>query len=206
VAFFGFPTPLSYELYNATLISMFGQEDAQKILTQPRYQGDQNPNANNTSYLNSVFTDYLFTCSNRYIVHHAKQEPYVYQFTHVSSFDIWQNLPIHGVCKDNVCHGDELPYVFHSADRIGVQFTRAEADLSDHIAAYWSGFATTLNPNHRTHGTLQATIWPAFSPPQGRYFILNVRSMSQDDPFADICHLWDQIGYGPKPPLGKGSK
>jgi prepilin-type processing-associated H-X9-DG protein len=52
----------------------------------------------------------------------------LYQFNHVPSFDAWGNYTF---CDGHVCHGIELPFVFHAAAPY-YKFTPAEDDLSQY--------------------------------------------------------------------------
>ena len=178
--------PINIALYEGMVNGMFGTTNGAKVLQTPAYQGTQT--GDNTPILSQLNTDYLFTCSTRFIATHASDDRYLYQFTHVSSFDIWKDIT--NACKDQVCHGDELPYVFHSADEIGATFTAAEATLSTQIEGYWSSFATALAPN--TSDTAQP--WPSFLP-QKTYLVLNTQMATATDPFASTCAFWDTIGY-----------
>lgn len=153
-----------------------------RILIQyPPIKGD------NTDALSRLMTDYLFTCPNRYVAMHSSEETWAYQFNQLSSFNILKSVP---ACKNAVCHGNELPYVFDSAKNLGYRFSSAENQLSLLIQGYWSNFAKNLNPNGFGHA------WP--------FFTNNHDHIIFDTPVTDIriasdydsnCDLWDEVGY-----------
>ena len=53
-----------------------------------------------------------------------------------------------GVCVC-VCvgHGVELPFVFHTVNLGGFNFTQAELQLADDMVQYWTNFAHYGDPN-----------------------------------------------------------
>ena len=50
-------------------------------------------------------------------------------------------------CWDAVCHGSELPFVFHSDKPSGWNFTDAEGKIATQMNIYWTNFATSGSPN-----------------------------------------------------------
>jgi carboxylesterase type B len=176
-------TRLSPFDYHLILDFLFHNHDLRNrtLKIYPPLKGD------NTDAFSRLTTDYLFTCANRYVAMHANKETWAYQFDQLSSFNIWNKF---SACKNAVCHGDELPYVFQSAKHSGYESTPAENQLSLLIQHYWSSFATNLNPNGFGHE------WPFFSSNHD-HIIFNT-------PLTDIriasdydanCDLWDEISY-----------
>jgi carboxylesterase type B len=151
--------------------------------------------------LAKLITDYVFTCGSRHVAENSAIGGYVDQFTQLSSF----NLPLSNIagmspfCANSVCHGFELPYVFHtdgycSVDYYGgndcIEFIPKEDQLSQDIMHYWANFARDLNPNVPNNG---GVIWPPFQPDKD-YMELNVPLTPQNSA-GGVCSFWDTIGY-----------
>jgi carboxylesterase type B len=174
--------------YSAWAASLFGTAFQKVVAKYPARE-----NSSNTALWARVETDDFLLCSTRYLSARVKGRAYVYRFDHQPSFKVWGGAE----CRQdgNVCHGDELPFVFHTADKIGGGFTAEEAKLSDQIMDYWTNFATDLDPNGRS-ATKAASRWPRFSAPAKGYLMLNTPAVSvQPDPFRETCKFWDGIGY-----------
>jgi carboxylesterase type B len=147
-----------------------------------------------TQQLAQLITDYIFTCANRNLAIQATKAAgaklvYAYQFTQASSFNLWPQV---SACANQVCHGDELPYVFNTAEKIGQTFQTKEENLSQIMGGYWTAFAAGQNPNGGSRSN-----WPAFKP-NSTYMILNATQSTPNDPFAtssNCTNLWDKIGY-----------
>jgi carboxylesterase type B len=132
----------------------------------------------------------------------AHAPAYTYFFDHTPSFKIWGS----SICQKEgyVCHGAELPFVFHSAGAFNAQFTEPEKALSDSIMNYWVNFAKYQNPNGGVLGTTSDNIWQAFNQSDGKYQVLMRPDNSiQTDPYKKICKFWDAQGYAVKSPLIK---
>jgi carboxylesterase type B len=175
-------TTLTGDEYQALLGLLFSPADTAEILAvYPPVSGDNAP------LLSQVATDYIFFCSSRHLAAAGVSPVFAYEFTQVSNFNIWPDVP---QCADQVCHGAEVPYVFHTASNIGATFTPAEEALSQAMASYWSGFSRPgSNPNN---GGTSRPNWPAF--PGFNYLNLGTPISSEVDP-PHNCSLWDEIGY-----------
>jgi carboxylesterase type B len=182
---------LDYASYAANVASLFGK-DFEAVME--RYRTDE-PSRLDVVW-GQVQTDNLLICAARRMASEARAPAYAYLFNHQPSFPVWGGP----ACRsdDNVCHGDELPFVFHSADQIGGKFTPPEAGLSDAMGTYWTNFARDLDPNGAKGTSTTAALprWPVFTRQQRRYMDLNLPQLSlQDDPYHDICTFWNGIGY-----------
>ena len=141
----------------------------------------------NTFVASKVITNYLFTCPSLLTASDSSPDTWSYQFDHVSSFNIWPNTPD---CAYYVCHGEELPYVFHSAENRGYKFTDNEDQLSNLIVGYWTNFAKELNPSHSENN------WPQFEPDAlNLIFITPLSAISAKSDLGANCEFWDSIGY-----------
>lgn len=175
-------TTLPAEAYHDILVVLFGEANTASIeQVYPPVSGDNAP------VLDQVTTDYLFFCANRHVAAAGVSPVYAYEFTQLSNFNIWPNVP---ECAEQVCHAAELPYVFHSASNIGATFTPAEDMLSQTMVAYWAAFSREgADPNN---GGPSRPQWPAFA--GFNYLILGTPISTAVDP-PHNCSLWDQIGY-----------
>ncbi len=148
----------------------------------PAVQGD------NTEVISRVATDYLFICPNQYTAKHSSPNTWSYEFNQVSSFNIWPKTP---ACTDAVCHGDELPYVFHTAHSRGFDFTSEESELSNLMIDFWTNFAKELNPGANNMK------WPPFG--QDYLNLVFLTPIDQMRTGSDIaranCALWNETGY-----------
>ncbi|MGZ9709230.1 carboxylesterase/lipase family protein [Glaciimonas sp. GNP009] len=141
-----------------------------------------------------VQTEGFLICSARHMASVAsgvKTPVYAYLFNHQPSFKVWGGPACSS--DDNVCHGAELPFVFHTADQTGGKFTPEEARLSEAIGDYWTNFAKYLNPNgpEKNHRD-----WPVFKRDARNYMVLNVPQLTvENDPYRASCALWERIGY-----------
>ena len=198
----------SFDEYIAWLASQYGN-DLNRVET--KYPGIKD-GSNETPTAN-IFTDHMFTCSNRHFAKEAVENGtvvYTYQFIHQPSF----NFSCLEECEEAVCHMEELPFVFHSADKLdkcirnrlgslrktGFQFTEEEEMLSKSMIRFWTNFAKDLDPNGASESNSEST-WPAFTANDPSYIIFDsIPLVTKTDPFQDICEFWDTFGYVVKKP------
>ncbi|MDG2305029.1 MAG: carboxylesterase family protein [Candidatus Binatia bacterium] len=173
---------ISDTVYTTVLTLLFGADIAEEVLVL--YPPD--PSGDNFLVLSSVATDYLFGCANRFVASQAREAIWVYEFTE-TGVNIWPDIP---QCVDAACHGDDVPFVFHTDRQVGYQFTPEQARLSDEMVHYWGSFGTALDPN--AHGGFP---WPGFTPAGLEYLVLDSPELSTTvDPYGN-CDFWDTIGY-----------
>ncbi len=152
------------------------------------YEKYPNVDGDNTKVISKVITDYLFICPSQYTAKHSSPSTWSYAFEHVSSFNNWPKTP---ACASVVCHGDELPYIFHTTSARGYEFTSEEAKLSDLMIDYWTSFAKDLNPES------DIVKWPPFGKDSlNLVFLTPVDQMKTESEIVEAnCPLWDEIGY-----------
>jgi carboxylesterase type B len=173
--------------YLAILNLIFGSENTDSIISI--YGID--PAADNGDRLSKIMTDYLFGCANRFVAREARADVHTYEFNE-TSINIWPNIP---ACEGKACHGDDIPFTFHTDRQIGIEFTEEQARLSDEIMGYWGGFAATLDPNDSGR-----IAWPPFTPNGREYLILNTPVLEIAVNPIPNCDFWDRIGYDLRPP------
>ena len=110
----------------------------------------------------------------------------MYEFTE-TGVNIWPDIP---ECEDAACHGDDVPFVFHTDEQVGYEFTPQQARLSDEMVDYWGSFGRSQTPN-----AAGGFPWPGFTPAGLEYLVLDSPELSTTtDPYGN-CDFWDTIGY-----------
>lgn len=204
----GLPFTLDIEwsaTYHGLLTWLFGLKVGDVLAEYKPFYEQYGPKA----ALEQVVTDYLWTCFNRDFAStalHAGPASYRYHNVHHPSFPNWTNkdggatkgVALACATSPNVCHADELTFVFGNAtnDQSKAQtFSADEVVLSSALQNYWIQFARGSNPNAPGQ-----TSWPLDSlgqllqiqaPPLGM-------TVLEDDTFEATAHcktLWDNIGY-----------
>ncbi|MBW1780099.1 MAG: carboxylesterase family protein [Deltaproteobacteria bacterium] len=184
---------ISAATYLSFLTLIFGADNATDIISI--YGIDLT--GDNSDILSQIVTDYLFGCANRFVANQARSGLYAYEFDE-NSINIWPDVQ---ECDNKACHGDDLPFTFHTDTQIGTLFTQEQGVLSDQMIGYWGAFAAALTPN--VTGQLP---WPEFTPSGLAYMILVTPQLrTAIDPMQN-CAFWDQIGYDLRPPLGLAQK
>jgi len=150
-----------------------------------------NPTGDNTAYLVQITTDYLFGCANRFVANQAVSDVYAYEFDE-NSVNIWPDVV---PCDGKACHGDDIPFTFHTDTQLGIHFTEEQNALSNAMMGYWGAFATHLNPD--VEGLL---VWPPFTPSLMAYMILATPERHIAVNPISNCDFWDDIGYDLRPP------
>lgn len=87
------------------------------------------PEKDNASILSRIITDYLFGCANRFVAAQAESDVHAYEFNE-NSITI---SPYVKDCDGKACHGDDLPFTFHTDRQIGIEFTQKQSALSDEM-------------------------------------------------------------------------
>jgi len=172
---------LNKSLYEVLLETLFGKQNVPAILMH--YPSNNSDNAPTAS---TLFTDYMFFCANRAAAVGGNDTVYAYTFNQVSHFN-FAGIP---QCVGEVCHVDELPYVFHSATNIMQTFTAAEEMLSQNMVEYWANFSSAGHTPNASESTLPN--WPAF--PGKHYLVLASPITTVVDP-PHNCDFWDSVGY-----------
>lgn len=143
-----------------------------------------------SSQMAQLITDGVFTCPNRHLANSSKSaSTYAYQFTQASNFNGWPGVP---ACQGEVCHGDEVPYVFNTPQGTcpTYSFQPAEQALANKVMGYWTSFASNGNPNGGGRFN-----WPLFASGKS-YLLINESLKSASDPFgtaAKCSTVWENF-------------
>ncbi len=173
------PVFIGAGMYRVVLEKLFSPAARDLILA--RYP----PEFNNANQMTRIVTEYAFACSNRYVAGRARGEVFLYDFTHVPTYNY---LPVPG-CHKKACHSSELPFLFHY--RPFIKGGQPELAFADSIGVYFTNFAKTENPGK---GAPVPALWPDWNP--GTELLdLNLKFSTQNDPHREACAFWDQIGY-----------
>jgi len=181
---------LSAATYVSLLVLVFGEDNATDIVVLYGI----NLTGDNSEILSRILTDYLFGCANRFVADRAVADLYAYEFNE-NSINIWPDVP---ACEGKACHGDDLPFTFHTDTQLGFQFTEEQNRLSNEMMGYWGAFALGMNPN--AAGLLA---WPGFSSADRVYMILDTPGLSTAVNPIPNCEFWDRIGYDLRPPTAQ---
>ncbi|XP_065807648.1 cAMP-regulated D2 protein [Labrus bergylta] len=151
--------------------------------------------------LAQIVTDYVFLCPSRRSARAATaagSEAWMYTFDHVASdHRVWSGLTF---CYQHVCHGAELPFLFHSASVANFTLSPPEKLLSNRMLCYWGAFAHTGNPSSRVQQSTfcreqRLPVWPRYSDTSGWLMMnLTVRSHAQVGTRNHVCDFWDHLG------------
>ncbi len=180
--------PITACLYNKALQLIFGDKYQVVHDKFPPHNFEFKKNA---VKLSEIFGAYLFTCANRHLAASSAKSgvaPYVYQFNHVPEINMY---PTDKDCAKKVCHGAELPFVFHSP----VGLKDSEMQLSADIVVYWRNLAgTDHDPNP---GRVP---WHAFTPTPFYLYLAERITHGSAPEFSGIlgvgCDWWeDNVGY-----------
>jgi len=150
----------------------------------------------NRNICSQMLNDYLFLCDSRntatLLYGQGFRDLYYYQFTRQPIFCPWP--PNQLFCCNRVCHGDELPYVFHDTGLPYYwNFTGIDLWLSNAMANYWASFAMYGDPNkYNEQGIL---MWPRFDPTSSINIEFNWPLKSVTQLNKKLCDIWDSIGY-----------
>jgi para-nitrobenzyl esterase len=94
---------------------------------------------------------------------HGSKNAYFYQFAHTPPYV--EGNRYYGL---GATHGMEMPYVFEHADAIEGEWTDVDGQLSATMAAYWTNFAKTGDPNGP-----DLPKWPTFKAAPNQVMVLS---------------------------------
>jgi carboxylesterase type B len=195
-----FTKPLNEKAYKGIVAGVFGAHNYPEIIHKYPFDVVEN-STDGRQALNVIATDLLFYCPLRNVTRGYQKAlgvkalpTYIYRFTHVISFDCWG--PDYQFCVGWVCHGSELPFVFHVFDD-GVSLyyepTADELQLSEDLANYWTNFVSTGDPNR---GLITPEKFPLYLGAQDTILEMNEPGTTQESHYRDsFCDMWDRMGY-----------
>jgi carboxylesterase type B len=194
------PNGLSAIEYEVIITDIFRQNDAYKEVLEI-YPPSHGPGNGTQTQMALLATEYLFACPDLNMTQSMVQQQngaptnyYFYRYDHVMSFyEAWG--PNYTFCYDAVCHGAELPFVFHSATKVipPFNYTANELILTGQMSYYWGNFANTGNPNEGP--TPVMTEWPAYDDTTMQNIVLAVPISTETQEYNNVCPFWDTVGY-----------
>jgi para-nitrobenzyl esterase len=204
--FIGFGKPLSPENY-AAAVGFFArprplapsasshEDEAPKVLAEyplSRYQSA-------SQGLAAVLGDAIFSCPIETTDHllSAFVPTYEYEF---NDRQAPSTLIPHPPFPLGAYHASEIQYVFQTYFPAGRRsgspdFSPAQRELSDQIAAYWSAFIAHRHPDNASPS------WLAEKPGEMKILSLAPHGIAYESDFADEhhCAFWNSLAYGHKP-------
>jgi carboxylesterase type B len=205
-----FGKPMSKLEYDVVITALYSLKHALSVGL--RYPAGHTTDARPTA--SRLATDSIFLCPNRNVTRALanganKNEPVYYGlFDHALKYpkEVWGNQTY---CYNVSCHGEELPFVFHSISATPpgqFEMTPGELTLSAQMVLSWTNFAHTGNPNHMSdlsraasraaHVNVPTLNWPEYATSSSKS--LNFSVPSNDETFFDddVCNWWDaNVGY-----------
>ena len=155
-----------------------------KILKKYPYNDDKNE-----KILSMVITDSLFTCPALFVADNSSIETWVYLFDHIPSFNVFRIVDLLK-CSEAVCHGAELPFVFHTAENMGYEFTEEEIFLSRVMVNYWTNFVKAANPNGNNPE------WPEYKSRESNVILVTpIDEIVSKKDLKAKCSFWNSVGY-----------
>jgi para-nitrobenzyl esterase len=129
-------------------------------------------------------SDTAFVCPSRALARAAAaQDPgHVYRFVYAHVYAAPERLR-----KLGAGHGMDLPFVFHNLSGEHV-WSAPEAALGDQVAAAWSRFAASGDPNGPG-----LPAWPAYDPAKDDYLELDTPPAVKAGARTAQCDVWDEL-------------
>nr|XP_002733219.2 PREDICTED: crystal protein-like [Saccoglossus kowalevskii] len=163
------------------------------------------PGSDQREPLSTAAHHFVFACPTRAalrgVARHGNNKVWMYLYDHVMSFHKAWGPSWESMCTTHVCHGAELPFVFHTATNGGYNYTPDELVLTDTMLYYWTNFAHTGNPNNGqtkksatsyVHNRLQN--WPEYSNSSNwSYMHFTTPSRVDKDYLSKKCDFWDTL-------------
>ena len=151
-----------------------------------------------TLCVRQIVTDYIFLCPARRAARAARESPvWMYVFDHVASdIRVWSDV---APCYRHVCHGAELPFLFHSSAAANFTMTTEEGRLSDRMLCYWGAFARGGDPSPAPRlltPYCRGPAPPAWPRYDARRLVMNLTTPCHAHPgLRDaVCDFWDHLG------------
>ncbi len=155
---------------------------------------------NNNIQAGSLITDFAFVCGNKWGMDGGSGKRWGYSFNLISNYnplcpegedsETCKNKP----CNHAVCHSFEIPYVFHTFDKLKIDPpvvpTADELTLSAMMNRYWTRFAKTGDPNGGTDPN-----WPEYTKDVPKRLQFD-KQITETTEFKDRnCDDWDKWAY-----------
>jgi carboxylesterase type B len=204
--FGGFPGAMTPTTYDLVVDFIFPFGDGSEV--QAQYPVPTPPPADLRPLAANLTTDGIFRCATRNATLSLASLPgrksglWAYEYSHVLSFGpaLWNTTSPY--CWDAVCHGEDLPLWWHPDDpQFGTLYTPDEEALSRAMMGYLGNFARTGDPGDGGSGGA-GVVWPRLvggggggSPSYPRMQFDVPAVVVRSDPDADMCALFDRMGY-----------
>ena len=198
-----FQKTLTRTVEDGLLVVIYGLKNIEKILHQyPRNHSGGIVGKDMRNHTAPIVTDSLFKCPIRKVLltlsameknGTRQNKVYNYHFDHVLSFGNKFWLPSAPICVDTVCHGDDLPILFHTnLTSLQGTYTKEEQQLSLDMQGYWGSFAKQGAPG----GSSLGVEWPAFeSVKESAVKLSTTEEGIVDHQYTTMCAFWDELGY-----------
>jgi len=174
--------PISALEYEA-LVALWFEFDAEQVLSL--YPPDA---IDARSTVSMLTTDMIMGCPTRRAAEALSHNSptYLFEFLHPPYADPMNNS---SYCKNQVCHGADLGYVFHSSQFAGFPFhSPEESELSWSVLQYWTSFAHS-SFGKTTSGTLLS--WPLYNTTSDISLGLDIPLTYVSKYHKEQCDFWN---------------
>ena len=151
-----FPSPLSRSAF-AALLLMIKPSNAIELFRMyfPRNLTDARED------LSQLITDYVFTCPVRRFSQNTSTFTPTWLYVFEQPLTFLNGTGYTPLCVTRPCHGAELPYLFQTLYRRGMDFSPSEQRVADEFQSAITNFAKRNNPNDPS--TPIDEQWPQYS-------------------------------------------
>ncbi|MFK7977511.1 MAG: carboxylesterase family protein, partial [Halioglobus sp.] len=185
------------QAYQALVRSQFGEVLGDLVLARYVAQDYASP----ADAFVAVSTDSQFICPARRVAQDAaahSQPVYVYRFAKA-----FESTPL---AAAGAYHGIELFYLFQKVSELpNYLATAGDRAVEVEVAAYWSGFAATGDPNSAANSTAgddagngvdSLANWPAYNAAEDSVLQISANTQELVEPRAAQCDFWQGLRGG----------
>ena len=175
---------------------------SQTLRIAEMYTNYSNPEDNRIA-MQQLATDYLFTCSARFVAQSYKRAGlpvFTYNFGYGFTSTFWG--PYTFCCEGHSCHGVELPFVFDLFAEPSMSYmkrTKTDEYVGRNTQAYWIDFVKAKEINGSSvlsSGAAAGAPWTQFDDQMQQWINITEDAPSMTGDFKKAeCDMWDQIGY-----------
>ncbi|KAK5580643.1 hypothetical protein RB653_000665 [Dictyostelium firmibasis] len=192
--YLNFNKKISPNKYKNIVSSMFGSNSHLVLNKYPAAPDNEDCRP----ILSTLYGDYVFRCSNRYLInkliqHSSKSLPVIYHYLFKHALSSGHPIPY---CSGIACHSSELSMIFNTYESaLGLDLDDEEIHFSEDISRYWINFVSNGNPNNGLTSSKMID-WSPISKSLNNSLIMLPDFQSKDIISSDEkCDLFDKISY-----------
>ena len=100
------------------------------------------------------------------------------------------------ICKDKVCHGAEIPYVFD--DLQVLSNSEADETVAKNVSSYWRDFIKSKEDPDQDDDTGAVnfnSVWPPYTKDAEKWLLIGDTVEIAENIQPKEMQLWDEIGF-----------